>query len=73
MKRHVHDCTGPDMTCPCGYQLVIPPVCVSIEITDGPETVFSDGFNCDTLSGAIDALRLAAETLERRLWVNRLR
>jgi len=64
MSNHVHDCTGPDMTCPCGYVFSVPPVCVSIEITDGGKTLISEGFNCSTIEVAIEALRDAADKLD---------
>lgn len=60
---HVHDCTGADRRCPCGFVLRIPPVCVSIEVTEGLSTVFIEGFNCDTIGGAIDGLQAAIARL----------
>lgn len=62
-EPHTHDCTGPDMTCPCGFKLVIPRFCVSIDIFDGPRTVVSEGFNCSDAYGAIAALERAIERL----------
>lgn len=61
---HVHDCTGPDMTCPCGFRFVVAPIFVSIEIGDGPEYLISEAFNCNDIDVAIGALRRAIKTLE---------
>lgn len=71
MSDHIHDCSGPDATCPCGFKLVIPPVCVDFSVTRwNPdtrknETLVSDGFNCEDASTAARALRRAADTLDR--------
>ncbi len=62
--KHVHDCTGPDATCPCGYVFRVPPICVSIEVFDGRRSVISDHFNSDSLTAAIHALRAAADAIE---------
>lgn len=59
----VHRLEG--MTCPCGFVLRIPPICVSIEVTDKSTVLVSDGFNCETIDGAVRALRAAADRLER--------
>lgn len=64
-SSHIHDCTGPDMTCHCGYKLRIPPVCVSIEVTNGREELVNTGFNCEDVATAVQALRDAADKLER--------
>lgn len=64
MKNHVHDCCNPTATCACGWVFSVPPICVSIEIFDGQRLVISEGFNCDRLAGAIQALRDAANKLE---------
>lgn len=61
---HVHDCTGPDFTCPCGYVFSVPGICVSIEVFDGDRTLVNEGFNCSDVSAAISALRSAADRLE---------
>lgn len=63
--NHTHDCTGPDLTCPCGYKLVIPRYCVSFEVIDGAKTLVSDGFNCDSLLTAAEAFQRAADKLRR--------
>lgn len=64
MTEHVHDCTGPDLTCPCGYVFRVPPVCVGISVTNGRKLLVDDGFNCETVDGAIAALRRSADALE---------
>jgi hypothetical protein len=64
-STHIHDCTGPDMRCPCGYTLRIPPVCVSIEVSNGREELINTGFNCEDVATAVQALRDAADRLER--------
>jgi hypothetical protein len=69
-EKHVHDCTGPDMRCPCGFVFRIPPISVSFEVYDSrrkvkQRTVLSDAFNCDSFDVVIDALRRAASRLER--------
>lgn len=70
MEDHVHDCTGPDLTCPCGYVLHIPPICFSVDVYDAsrPEaerTLVNEGFNCDDLGAVIDTLREIADKLEK--------
>lgn len=60
---HVHDCTGPDLRCPCGFVFRVPPVCVSVEVSDGPRTVVTEGFNCETIEGAICFLESAIRRL----------
>ena len=56
-EGHVHDCSGPTATCPCGYVFRVPPVCASLEITKGQRVVLSEGFNCETIAHAISVLR----------------
>lgn len=58
----VHRLAG--LHCGCGWVLMIPPVCVSIEVSDGPRQVVSEGFNCGTLDQAANALRRAARMVE---------
>ena len=65
LNKHVHDCTGPDKTCPCGFVFRVPPVWVHIEIGENQELLFGDAFNCERVSGAVQALRDAADKLER--------
>lgn len=65
-QGHIHDCTGADMKCPCGYVFRVPRICVAIEVCDEGVLLINEGFNCDTLTGAIAALRAAADELENR-------
>lgn len=64
-NRHVHDCTGPDSQCPCGYVFTVPQICVSIEVFDRNVELVNEGFNTNSLHVAANALRKAADTLER--------
>ncbi len=64
-EDHIHDCTGPTMTCPCGYVFTVPPVCISVEVSYRGRTLVSDGFNCDTISGAIAGLEEAIRKLDK--------
>ena len=64
-ENHVHACTGLDMTCPCGYVFRVAPICVSFLVIDQDVTLICDGFSCETVQGAVAALRRAADTLER--------
>lgn len=66
-REHVHDCTAPDLTCPCGYVFRVPPVSVSVEIFDGQRLVLSEGFNCETVDVVINALREYADRLESEM------
>lgn len=53
------------MKCACGFELVIPPICVSIEVTNKSDVLVSEGFNCESVETAVAALRRAADRLER--------
>jgi hypothetical protein len=64
-ENHVHDCTGLDRRCPCGFVFRVPPVCVSLHVYNGPETIVSDGFNCEDYSAVIGWLRQVIRKLER--------
>lgn len=64
--EHIHDCTGADMTCPCGFRFEVAPICVSITVTDGPTVLVDDGFNCSSVNVAIAALEKAIRTLRGR-------
>ena len=64
-QTHIHDIPYGSDTCACGWVFRVPPVCVSIEVTDRSRTLVSEGFNCETKAGAIHALRQAADRLER--------
>lgn len=63
---HVHDCTGADATCPCGYVFRVPPVYVSIEVGDRSGVLVHEFFNCGDVDTAIGALRDAIGTLKDR-------
>jgi hypothetical protein len=62
-EPHVHDCTGPDMKCPCGYVFYIPPVSVSIDVSYGRSAIVNECFHCETVDGAIDAMEEAIASL----------
>jgi hypothetical protein len=64
-NTHVHDCTGHDATCACGFVFKVLPICVSIEISDGHKVLISDGFNCNSIDVAIAALEKSAKQLAR--------
>lgn len=66
-EPHIHDCTGPTATCPCGYVFRVPPVHVSISVGDASVQWVDEGFNCENLRGAVAALRDAADKLEMML------
>lgn len=61
---HIHDCTGQDGRCYCGFVFTVPPVYVSIEIGHCRDVLYSDSFNCYTIAVAVAALRKAADNLE---------
>lgn len=63
VENHTHDCTGPDMTCPCGFVFRVPPVRVSIEVHEGKRQLLDEHFNCETLATAIGALEEAVYKL----------
>jgi hypothetical protein len=63
---HIHDCTGTDWRCPCGYAFTVPSICVSIEVSDGSVELVNEGFNTNSIDMAIAALRKAADKLEAR-------
>jgi hypothetical protein len=65
-EKHIHDCTGPDATCPCGYKFTVPPISVSIEVHDGRVVLIDECFNCTSIHSAIDALERAVRKLEGR-------
>ena len=65
MSEHVHDCTGPDLRCSCGYVFYVPPICVGFDVTRKGELLVSGGFNCESLETAAAALERAAMTLRR--------
>lgn len=64
---HVHDCTGLDMACPCGFVFRVARIYVSIEVFDNDTKVAlaSEHFNCETSSTAIAALERAVARLRQ--------
>lgn len=67
MSDHVHDCTGPDATCPCGHKFTVPRFAFSVEVYDGETQTYivNEGFSSDTRASVAYALREAADKLER--------
>lgn len=65
-EKHVHDCTGPDMRCPCGFVFTVPRFMVSLEVYDNSakRELVGEHFSTDGIGAAIEALRDAADTLE---------
>lgn len=66
MGEHVHDCTGPDMICPCGYKFTVPRFSMSFDVSDGAEVLISDHFDCDRIGVVISTLHDAIRKLEAR-------
>lgn len=64
MMDHIHDCTGLDQTCPCGYRFTVPPISVSIDVMNGRDVIISEGFSCDHYGTVAAALREAADKLD---------
>lgn len=66
-EPHVHDCTGADATCPCGYKLTVPRFAVDISIYDNDTKrhVVNECFMSDDLDTAVEAFETAAEIIER--------
>lgn len=58
MEQHIHNCTGPDATCPCGYKFTVPRFAVSIEVYDNAtkKPVLDEAFSCSALSAVLGAL-----------------
>lgn len=59
--KHVHDCTGPDSTCPCGYRFTVPRFGFSLKIWDNntpgrEKGVINESFMSDDPEGMIRAL-----------------
>jgi hypothetical protein len=65
-ETHVHDCTGPDMRCPCGYVFTVPRFSVSFDVWDNDTKrhLVDDIFSTDAIGAAVSALRRAADKLE---------
>ena len=66
MAQHTHNCTGPDATCECGFVFRVPRFSVSFDVSDGAGLLLQDAFSSDSLETIIDALREAADDLERK-------
>jgi len=64
MKAHIHDCTGPDLTCLCGYVFRAGSIQVGIEVYDRSVKLISRHFNCESVEVAIAELRGAIRSLE---------
>lgn len=62
--HHIHDCTGPDATCPCGYVFRVPPISFSVTVHDGNLELINDGFHCEHVSPVVAKLREIANYLE---------
>lgn len=56
-----HDCTGTDMTCPCGFVFRVPRFSISIDVVDGRTQVINDIFSTDSIGAIERALRDAAD------------
>jgi hypothetical protein len=65
-QRHIHDCTGPEATCPCGYVFTTPRFVVSIEVHDNKakRQIINEGFSTDGRATVIATLRDAIAKLE---------
>jgi hypothetical protein len=65
MAEHVHDCkTSNKCAVPgCDFVFRIPPVCVSISISDGSTRIVDKTVYYEDLDGAIDALYSAITTI----------
>lgn len=69
--EHIHDCTGPDLTCACGFVFRVAPISILIEVFDKQTEVYSDAFNCDTLDGAVAGLERAVRAVALRVLQSR--
>jgi hypothetical protein len=63
-KGHTHY-LGPTNLCWCGFKLVIPPICFSLQVYNKLKLIISDGFNCSELWSVAERLREIADELER--------
>lgn len=63
-EGHIHDCTGPDATCHCGYKFTVMPISFALEVFDGQREIINDAFNTTSLSVVIEALQDWLEKLE---------
>jgi hypothetical protein len=64
MADHVHDCTGPDMRCHCGFVFTVPRYSMSLEVFDGQKVLANHGFSTDGIRLVIATLREEANRLE---------
>lgn len=67
-EKHVHDCTGPDFTCLCGFKFTVPRFCFSFDVYDNEEkrTIVSSVGNVDSSGEVARLLREAADKLSGR-------
>ncbi len=65
-EKHVHDCTGPGQTCPCGFKFTVPRYCVEFSVHDNETdtTLVSEAFNTDSMSAVVAAIEDAVHELE---------
>jgi hypothetical protein len=66
--KHIHDCTGPDATCQCGYKLRIERYAVSFDVYDNETKryIVNSCFMTDQHFTVAAELRRAADKLEPR-------
>ncbi len=64
---HVHDCTGPDMTCPCGYKFTVARFCVTIDVYDNltKTQLVNEGGNVEQAHDVNTMLSRAADAVLR--------
>lgn len=64
----VHDCTGKDATCACGYTMVVPRFGFSLDVHDNKTrcSAVADGFMTDSADMIATALERAAKRLRER-------
>jgi hypothetical protein len=65
-RNGVHDCTGADLCCPCGYKPSFPRFNFDITIYDRNEVMTSDGFGTDCQEVIAGRLEGIARTLRSR-------
>jgi hypothetical protein len=61
----VHDCTGQDQTCGCGYKPIVSRFGFSLDVYDNKTrgTAVDDGFMTDDVGVIVDALESAIKRL----------
>lgn len=64
-EPHIHDLTGPDMRCACGFVFRAGRFCFSIDIYDNQtkQQLVNDGFNCEDIGAVVSALEAIIERL----------